>query len=283
MSFIDFDAPPNLTRRPAREMSEERVVAPASTRKRTHTQVDNDREDERAHDDHSAHKQTVDDIFESIGDDLATAKQPAGGEDDDDGAVQGKPRRVVAKIDAERLLGTHGLPALMHDSAHWKFAGKGHEWADLRRLLARYHLWTHKLFPKLQFGDVVERTEKICHQRRMEAALKGWKDALRRGEMGVGGVGGVGGVDGVELEREGEKDHDKVHDNENASEKHQQDALFRSPSPPRSPPPPRNKADTLDDIPDDIPPDDELGGMDADRDALENEALAELERELGGF
>lgn len=38
-----------------------------------------------------------------------------------------KPRRVMAKVDAERLLGPKGLPALMVAARKFKSKGKGHE------------------------------------------------------------------------------------------------------------------------------------------------------------
>ena len=38
---------------------------------------------------------------------------------------------------------------------------------DLNRLFAVYQFWAHKMYPKLQFGDVVNRVEKLCHQKRL--------------------------------------------------------------------------------------------------------------------
>lgn len=110
----------------------------------------------------------------------------------------------------------------------------------------------------------------------MEAALKGWKDAKARSKMEE--EEGVEITDG--LEREGGDDENVLNNQDNQDNQDNQgnqqqppdDALFRSPSPPN-----------------DIPPDDEVDARqhhnmdDAARDALENEALAELERELGGF
>lgn len=127
------------------------------------------------------------------------------------------------------------------------------------------------MFPKTQFGDTIEKVEKICHQRRMEAALKGWKDAndLKRTlEL----EGGVEIPDNLEREQEMDIniDQNNTTDVGNGDRRSASPALFRSPSPPA-----------------DIPPDEDIEHLqrndEATRDALENEALAELEKELGGF
>jgi hypothetical protein len=35
---------------------------------------------------------------------------------------------------------------------------------DLARLLYLYQLWGHKMFPKLQFKEMIDRVEKLCHK-----------------------------------------------------------------------------------------------------------------------
>jgi hypothetical protein len=35
---------------------------------------------------------------------------------------------------------------------------------DLPRLLYLYQLWGHKMFPKMQFREMIERVEKLCHR-----------------------------------------------------------------------------------------------------------------------
>ena len=142
---------------------------------------------------------------------------------------------------------------------------------DLKKLLSYYQLWAHKMFPKTQFSDTIEKVEKICHQRRMEAALKGWKDAndhKRTLEL----EGGVEIPDNLEREQEMDIniDQNNTTDVGNDDRRSASPALFRSPSPA------------------DIPPDEDIEHLqrnddEATRDALENEALAELEKELGGF
>ena len=120
----------------------------------------------------------------------------------------------------------------------------------------------------------------------MEAALKGWKDAKAVSALEQDGAIVHDGLEreaGVDNDEEGNKDHGRESSTHPRNPDDPPDALFRSPSPPN-----QNQYD--DDIPDDIPPDDEVHdvqqqGIDsgADRDALEEEALAALEKELGGF
>ncbi|KZS99205.1 Swi3-domain-containing protein [Sistotremastrum niveocremeum HHB9708] len=98
------------------------------------------------------------------------------GKSDNDKPV--KPR-VVPKLDEDRLLERNGFPALINEAKKFQVTGKGHEREDLDRLLYMYQLWGHKMFPKMQFRDMVERVEKICRKKRMTVALSGFRDAGR--------------------------------------------------------------------------------------------------------
>ncbi|KAH9996821.1 replication fork protection component Swi3-domain-containing protein [Russula vinacea] len=95
------------------------------------------------------------------------------GEGDDDGK---KKRKPVPKLDEARLLGKDGLLQLVKDTKNFKPKGKGHETADLDRVLQVYQFWTHKLYPKTRFKETVDRVEKLCHSKRMQVALSVWRD-----------------------------------------------------------------------------------------------------------
>ncbi|KAK7054815.1 chromosome segregation in meiosis-related protein [Paramarasmius palmivorus] len=43
---------------------------------------------------------------------------------------------------------------------------------DLDRLLQVYQFWTHRMYPKSQFSDTVERVEKLCHSKRNDRSAK---------------------------------------------------------------------------------------------------------------
>ncbi|CAE6422160.1 unnamed protein product [Rhizoctonia solani] len=88
-----------------------------------------------------------------------------------------KPRKTLPKLDEERLLDRRdGMPALVRRAKEFKVKGKGHELSDLNRLMQMYQLWAHKMFPKMQFQDTVERVEKLCRTKRMHVALSVWRD-----------------------------------------------------------------------------------------------------------
>ncbi|KAI8912099.1 replication fork protection component Swi3-domain-containing protein [Powellomyces hirtus] len=80
-------------------------------------------------------------------------------------------RRTTVKLDADKLLSTPGLPRLRHESSKLRFKGKGHEAADLQKLMTYYQIWGHGLFPKLKFESFVEKTESVCRQKRMKIFL----------------------------------------------------------------------------------------------------------------
>ncbi|KAJ3732216.1 replication fork protection component Swi3-domain-containing protein [Lentinula guzmanii] len=104
-----------------------------------------------------------------IDDDAKTKK----GKRNDDGE---KERRKPMRLDEARLVGPTGFPQLIEDTKHFKIKGKGHEATDLNRLLQIYQYWTHRMYPKSQFKDTVDRVEKLCHSKLMHNKLSMWRD-----------------------------------------------------------------------------------------------------------
>ncbi|XP_068128540.1 TIMELESS-interacting protein [Hyperolius riggenbachi] len=85
-------------------------------------------------------------------------------------------RRVVKrpqpKLDAQRLTSQRGLPALRHLFEDTKFKGKGHEAEDLKVLLRKMENWAHRLYPKLQFEDFLNRLETLGNKKEVQTCLK---------------------------------------------------------------------------------------------------------------
>ncbi|KIK57768.1 hypothetical protein GYMLUDRAFT_45958 [Collybiopsis luxurians FD-317 M1] len=92
------------------------------------------------------------------------------------GAETEKERRKPMRLDEARLVGPTGFPQLIEDTKHFKIKGKGHEVTDLNRLLQIYQYWTHRMYPKSQFKDTVDRVEKLCHSKLMHNKLSMWRD-----------------------------------------------------------------------------------------------------------
>ncbi|XP_015279565.1 PREDICTED: TIMELESS-interacting protein [Gekko japonicus] len=81
-------------------------------------------------------------------------------------------KRPMPKLDAQRLISERGLPALRSMFDNVKFKGKGHEAADLKMLIKNMEHWAHRLFPKLQFEDFVERVECLGNKKEVQTCLK---------------------------------------------------------------------------------------------------------------
>ncbi|KAI0082637.1 Swi3-domain-containing protein [Panus rudis PR-1116 ss-1] len=112
-----------------------------------------------------------------IDDDGAANAGPAGkqkGKDEEEG--EKKKRKPIPRLDETRLLSSEGFPALLKEAKKFKPKGKGHEASDLNRLLQVYQFWSHRMYPKTQFRDTVQRVEKLCHSKRMHVALSVWHD-----------------------------------------------------------------------------------------------------------
>ncbi|XP_062439643.1 TIMELESS-interacting protein isoform X2 [Rhea pennata] len=81
-------------------------------------------------------------------------------------------RRPIPKLDAQRLVSERGLPALRHIFDNTKFKGKGHEAEDLKTLIRHMEHWAHRLFPKLQFDDFIDRVESLGNKKEVQTCLK---------------------------------------------------------------------------------------------------------------
>ncbi|XP_029354237.1 TIMELESS-interacting protein [Echeneis naucrates] len=81
-------------------------------------------------------------------------------------------KRPQPKLDSQRLISERGLPALrtMFDNVHFK--GKGHEVSDLRLLMQKMENWAHRLYPKLQFEDFIEKVERLGNKKEVQTCLK---------------------------------------------------------------------------------------------------------------
>ncbi|XP_048812534.1 TIMELESS-interacting protein [Lagopus muta] len=91
---------------------------------------------------------------------------------DSSAAVRKAVKRSIPKLDAHRLVSERGLPALRHVFDNVKFKGKGHEAEDLKTLLRHMEHWAHRLFPKLQFDDFIDRVESLGNKKEVQTCLK---------------------------------------------------------------------------------------------------------------
>ncbi|NWR74051.1 TIPIN protein, partial [Centropus unirufus] len=87
-------------------------------------------------------------------------------------APQKAVKRPMPKLDAQRLISERGLPALRHLFDNVKFKGKGHEAEDLKTLMRHMEHWAHRLFPKLQFEDFIDRVESLGNKKEVQTCLK---------------------------------------------------------------------------------------------------------------
>ncbi|XP_034016568.1 TIMELESS-interacting protein [Thalassophryne amazonica] len=81
-------------------------------------------------------------------------------------------RRPQPKLDSERLTSDRGLPALRTLFDHVHFKGKGHEAEDLLLLMQKMENWAHRLYPKLQFEDFIDKVEKLGSKKDVQTCLK---------------------------------------------------------------------------------------------------------------
>ena len=81
---------------------------------------------------------------------------------DDDITKVKKPKRVLLKLDLDKLFSDRGLSAIPEHVNSMKFKGKGHELEDISKICKAYEHWAHRLYPKMRFKDVLEKVRCLC-------------------------------------------------------------------------------------------------------------------------
>ncbi|XP_060767794.1 TIMELESS-interacting protein [Neoarius graeffei] len=81
-------------------------------------------------------------------------------------------KRPQPKLDSQRLVSERGLPALRTLFSDVKFKGKGHEVEDLKVLMQKMENWAHRLYPKLQFEDFIDKVEVLGGKKEVQTCLK---------------------------------------------------------------------------------------------------------------
>ncbi|XP_030622696.1 TIMELESS-interacting protein [Chanos chanos] len=81
-------------------------------------------------------------------------------------------KRPQPKLDSQRLVSERGLPALRTLFDNVRFKGKGHEAEDLKVLMQKMENWAHRLYPKLQFEDFIDKLEVLGNKKEVQTCLK---------------------------------------------------------------------------------------------------------------
>ena len=91
-----------------------------------------------------------------------------------------------------------GLTAMFKAFPAVRFKGKGHEVADLRRLLGKYREWGHTLLPEMEFTDLMEKVEKLKHNSRVRDRVN-FVRSVQQGLCSIDDVDDYGLADYEEL------------------------------------------------------------------------------------
>ncbi|KAK0076839.1 hypothetical protein PV325_004798 [Microctonus aethiopoides] len=80
-------------------------------------------------------------------------------------------RKTIPKLNTARLRGPKGIQTIEKYFEGFKFNGKGHEKNDLDRVMKRLEHWSHRLFPKYQFDDFLDKVEVLGAKRDLQTFL----------------------------------------------------------------------------------------------------------------
>lgn len=75
-------------------------------------------------------------------------------------------------LNISRLRGPRGLSVLPTWFDNIELKGKGHESEDLNAVINRLEQWTHRLFPRYTFDDIIDKLEKLGKKNDVKVILK---------------------------------------------------------------------------------------------------------------
>lgn len=84
-------------------------------------------------------------------------------------------RDPIPKLNTERLKGPKGIQIIETYFEGFKFHGKGHEKADLDRMMKRLEHWSYRLFPKYHFDDFLARVEQLGAKKDLQVYIKKYR------------------------------------------------------------------------------------------------------------
>lgn len=87
-------------------------------------------------------------------------------------------RNPQLRLNVERLKSERGIQAIDEYFTDIKFHGKGHEKHDLNNVLKRLEHWAHRLYPKYNFDDFIETTEKLGKKKQIQTYMNMYRQGL---------------------------------------------------------------------------------------------------------
>lgn len=92
-------------------------------------------------------------------------------------------RNPMPKLNPARLKGPKGVHTIEEYFKGFKFHGKGHEKHDLNRVMKRLEHWGHRLFPKYQFDDFIEKLEALGTKKELQTFLTRYRRDMMLDEV----------------------------------------------------------------------------------------------------
>ncbi|XP_076751868.1 TIMELESS-interacting protein [Xylocopa sonorina] len=87
-------------------------------------------------------------------------------------------RNPLPKLNTERLKGPKGIHTIEKYFEGFKFHGQGYEKYDLDKIMKRLEHWGHRLFPKLDFDDFLEKLEKLGTKKDLQVFIKKYRQDM---------------------------------------------------------------------------------------------------------
>ncbi|XP_021932376.1 TIMELESS-interacting protein isoform X3 [Zootermopsis nevadensis] len=113
----------------------------------------------------------------------------ADNENPDGTRVEPRKKQVIRnprpKLGPEQLQSSRGIAVLENTFKDFKFRGKGYEKFDLDRVMKRLEHWAHRLSPRFQFDDCLERIEKLGQNKNVQVYVKKIRMGLETADVPV--------------------------------------------------------------------------------------------------
>lgn len=87
-------------------------------------------------------------------------------------------RNPQPKLNAERLCGPKGVQTIEEYFQGFKWQGKNHEVSDLNKIMKRIEHWGHRLYPKYNFDDFLDKVATLGTKKEVQTFLTKYRNDM---------------------------------------------------------------------------------------------------------
>ncbi|KAF7992026.1 hypothetical protein HCN44_001351 [Aphidius gifuensis] len=137
-------------------------------------------------------------------------------------------RNPQVKLNAERLRGAKGVQTIEEYFKGFKWQGKNHEASDLNKIMKRMEHWGHRLYPKYNFDDLLDKLSILGAKREVQVFLTKYRKNMLNDDLISTDVNNLNDDDDNNDNNDDNVNHNFNNNNDNAEQSFSQEPSLSS-------------------------------------------------------